>query len=651
MSNKTKHLREFGKFQLDAEKRVLWCKDEPVKLALKEIELLCVLTENGGEVLTKNELMEKVWADSFVEESNLSRHIYVLRKTFRDFGETEDLIQTVPSRGYRFVGEVHETETGELIIEKHSVSRTLIETVSDETKIEPQKREYVEQGKRQKLKDKAGRHFFAVLAAVILFVALLGGFAIWRFQNSPAKTSVAEIKSIAVLPLKSLIDEDGGKALGLGLTDALIVRLGGLQKINVPPLSAVRRYANSDKDALTAGRELKADAILDGTIQQSNGRLRVTIRLLNTDNGEQFWAGKFDESEADIFKLQDSIAAQIAESLALNFNHAIPPRSTENPEAYQAYLRGRFHFDKRAKADFKLSEEYFKLALEKDANYALAYAGLADIYALMASTKIDQAKRDELYRQAAQSAEKALTIDERLADAHTSLGSIKHTHGWDWKRAENYFRRALELNPNLINAHQWYALLLITLDRKEEAAGEINRAIELDALSSVVLRNAIAVYYQSRRYTEALAILQKALELDPNIKKEFLFTRAKIYLKQEKYQEAITEIESSYTPEQIKEHSRTMFPLAVAYLHTGQLEKAQEYVKEMEKRVEKGDATAYWLALVYADNGAKDKAVELLERSYEAHDDRLINLKTEPALDALRDNPRFEMILRKMNLQ
>ncbi|NJM52527.1 MAG: hypothetical protein HC846_03480 [Blastocatellia bacterium] len=334
MSNEYNNLISFGNFRLDAEKKVLWFANEPVNLALKEIELLCVLTENGGEVVTKDELLNKVWANSFVEESNLSRHIYRLRKTFAEFGESGDLIQTVPRRGYRFTGEVFGKNDDDLIIEKHSFSRTLIEELDNSA--EPNLKIVTQTSTRKRNR--------LWLPIAICLVMLTSGFGYYVF-NSTKSVSYQPIKSIAVLPLKSL-DSENNKALNLGFADALITNLGKLDEVKVLSTNSVSRFADEAQEPLQIGKNLAVDAIIDGTLQRANGKYRVTLRLIRTNDGKQLWSNSFDESEAEIFQLQDLMALQTAQALAITLKERTKPL-TENQDAYQFYLQGLYLFRRR----------------------------------------------------------------------------------------------------------------------------------------------------------------------------------------------------------------------------------------------------------------------------------------------------------------
>lgn len=283
--------------------------------------------------------------------------------------------------------------------------------------------------------------------------------------------------------------------LSLGFADALITSLGKLNELRVISINAVSRYADSQKEPTEIGKDLGVDSVFDGTLQKANGKLRVTLRLIRISDGKQIWSGSFDENETNIFHLQDAMAMRAAQALALTLRPTDAKRPTENRDAYQAYLRGRFFFDKRTPEAYERAVAEFERAFAFDPNYALAYAGLADVFAMQANDS-DGQKRDSLYQKSRTMAMKALELDDSSAEAHTSLGWVKRIHDWDWSGSEHEFKRALELNPNYVQAHQWYALVLITLGRTDEALAEIEKARELEPLSQIVLRN----YFSVRQY-------------------------------------------------------------------------------------------------------------------------------------------------------
>ncbi len=638
MSVKTKHLREFGKFRLDAEKRVLWFEEKPVNLALKEIEMLCVLTEHSGEVVTKTDLLERVWHDSFVEESNLSRHIYILRKTFKDLG-AEDLIQTVPRRGYRFKSEVREVENAELVIEKHTQTRTLIE-IEEKSESSAVADEFNPTVKK--------RFFTAPIFAAFLLAVLLGGFGLFGYQNWQAGTSAAdfEIKSIAVLPFKTLDSKKENEHQGLGMADVLITRLSNIKQIIVRPTSAVSGFENQAQDSIEFGKRLNVDAVLEGMIYRIGDKVRITARLIKTSDGSPIWSGQFEKLAQDELRLQDEIALQVANALSLNLSgsekNALVKTHTENADAYQLYIKGRYEWNKRTWAGMSEAQRLFRNAIEFDQNFALAHVGLADTLAITVDGN-----------QANIAIQKALELDPNLAEAYASQGFIRMFHDWNWRAAETAFKKSIELNPNYATAHHWYAQLLAIEGRNEEAKSEMRLALKINPLSPNFLADLGQIYYFNREYGEAEKLCLKALELSP----DFIFAHeylSDIYVKSGDYDKAVEmfikaeKINNTYA-NQTAERQRQL----EAYYETRRkIYRSGGIGKFVEDSFGKSqDANApYGNAALYAMLGEKEKALDSLEKAFEGKAFLSVFVKADPIFDALRDEPRYSEILRKMSL-
>ncbi|MGB7069756.1 MAG: winged helix-turn-helix domain-containing protein [Pyrinomonadaceae bacterium] len=637
MMNGDNQLREFGKFRLDAKKRVLWFGEEPVNLPLKEIDLLCVLTENAGQVITKDEMLDRVWKDSFVEESNLTRHIYLLRKTFREYGESEDLIQTVPRRGYRFTKEVQSVLNGQgVVIDKYSLTRTLIEEVSED---EPMR---LGESARQRRWMKA-----AVFVAAIVFIAAVAGFAYYR--SNLFSSAKSEIRSIAILPLTNIVAEPGNDHRGLAMADMLITRLGGLKRVAVRPITSVSKFSGSTLDPRDIGRELNVDSVLVGSIYQSGDIVRLTARLIDIRDGTTLWSGSFERPAQDELRLQDDISLRITDALSLQLDpqekRLLTKRYTDNREAYEAYLRGRFFHDKRDSPMDKKAIAEYEHAIALDPNYALAYTGLADIYGMRGGAAGSDNK--EAYAKAKDAVARALSIDDELAEAHTSLAWMKRGE-WDWEGSEREFKRAIELNPNYYNAHTWYSLLLLTLNRKDEALVEAEKAKELAPLTPSVIANYHAVRYFRQENEHLLAIADEESKLDVTDYRRTL-TYSLTYLRLGQYEKAI-EILNGFKSRDGKQRNTLDANLATAYALSGQMDKAEPLIDLLRANAVKHPEGAYRLAKALAAIGRIDETIAHLERCVDLHDARLMWILVEPHFDKLRGDPRFKELLRRMNL-
>ncbi len=634
-------LRKFGKFELDTKRKVLWHDGKTVPMALKELELLCALVENHGQLMTKNELMDKVWADSFVSENNLSRHIYLLRKTLEELGADEELIENVARRGYRFNGEIDENGNHELIVEKHTLTQTLVEEIKDEKTI----------GDFPAFKKNRFPRVNYLLAVVGLALILTIG-TVWFYRSN--NNSSNALRTLAILPLQSLNKAEDENAFGLGISESLMTRLGNLRSINVRRTSSVREFSESPENPIEIGRKLNADAVLTGTFQRANGRIRISVRLLNIADGAQIWAQNYDETETDIFKLQDSLANQVAQSLTDKLSpqekQLLVKRYTENREAFEAYLRGRYFFNKRDNENYKKAIAEFERAVKSDPNYALALTGLADVYALQANITTPVEERNALYEKSKATVIKALELDENLAEAHTTLGWIARTHEWNWEQSEKHFKRAIEINPNYVNARQWYAYLLTSVGRLDEALVEIEKAKNLEPLTKAVLMNYQGVLIFRKEYDQALKLTEQIAKMDDDKNTNIrILTIAHLNLGSD---DKIIEIVEKYS-EEIKGQSvgnYTLSNLAVAYHRTGNTAKANEIFKSLEQKAKTDNGVAFRLAMAYGTLGRKDEAMTHLQKLYEVHDDRMVWMKVEPRFDNLRNDERFKEILRKMYL-
>ncbi len=650
MSSEIKQLREFGKFRLDAQKKVLWFEDEPVSLPLKEIELLCALTDKGGEVISKDELLEKVWADSFVEESNLSRHIYLLRKTFKDFGESEALIQTVPRRGYRFAGEVKESDPAELIIEKHTLTQTLIEEIpSGETDSEVRRTSEPQQPAELPKTHPLGQTLRSgsrrlVIAAVLVAMAV-GGIAVLQY-NRPHASAGSGIKSIAVLPFKTLDDGQANAHQGLGMADILITRLSNLKEINVRPTSAIMGFENHQQDSASIGQKLQVDAILEGTIYRIGDNVRVTARLVRVSDQSPIWAAQFEKPLQDEFRLQDEIALQVVDALALNLSgdekNTLTKRYTENADAYQLYIRGRYEWNKRNPTGMGEAERLFRNAIDKDPNFALAYVGLADNIIM-----------GENAEPAWTAVNKALDLDPHSAEAYATLGFLYTFHKWEWQAAEASFKKSIELNPGYATAHHWYATLLAVQCRTDEAKAEMRRALEINPLSYNFLADLGQLHYFAREYDKAEEYCRKALEIYPDFQFAFIYLY-QIYLQTGEYDKAVDEYLqvakiNAYFDLTTKEKEHWVKNIAEqrAVYQQGGLRK----FLEPDRSAKVSDPSGFYLhAMGYAFLGEKENALDNLERAYQDKAFLLTFVKADPVFDPIRNEPRYQEILRKMNL-
>ena len=634
MSGKIRHFYEFSDFRLDAENPSLWLNDRLVSVPPKALEMLTLLVSHRDAVVSREELLETVWRDTFVEEGNINYTVSLLRKTLGEKVKGElQFIQTVPKRGYRFIADVREVVESEA--DEKATTPNLIADSSDAIPAgepKPQIR-------------------WHLLGIFLLGLSLTTSFAFWwkvDERGGLAGLSVAErnVRSVAILPLKTLGEREINESLSLGLADSLISRLGSLNRFAVRPLNAVKAYAD-DNDPLTFGKELKVDAILEGTLQTIDSRLRLNMRLLDVRDGAQLWQGSFDETKTDIFQLQDALSLQVTESLTSKLNQQeralLTKHDTENREAFHSYSRGRAFLEIR---NIEKAIPEFQLAIRLDPNYALAYTGLADAYS--AHALFTSSANAEFYNQARALAEKALTLDPHLSEAHTALGRVRYLHDWDWAGAEKSFRRALELNPNNVKAHQFYSRLLATLERTQEALAAAHKARELDPRSADLAIPLSAILIKRGEFDEALKVVTAAIEMDKDYRMAHRCVGT-IYLLKGEYAKVI-ELGNQHFPNPKETDFAWASMLATAYHRVGQENKATQMRKHLTGLAATDLKALYYLAMHFSELGHADEAFAALQKCFELREERMIWTKDEWRLASLRDDPRFRELVQKMNL-
>jgi TolB-like protein/Flp pilus assembly protein TadD len=491
------------------------------------------------------------------------------------------------------------------------------------------------------------------LIAAVLLLVLGFWFFSQRTQRSTTASRVARPiaeKKIAVLPFKPLLPENRDQVLELGMADSLITKLSNVREMVVRSLNSVRKYGGLEQDPLAAGRELQVNSVLEGNVQKSGDRIRVTARLIRVADGSSLWANTFDEKFTDVFSVQDAISQKVADALVLRLsgeeNKRLTKRYTDNVEAYQLYLTGRYHWNRLTPPEIAKSIGFFKQAIDLDPTYALAYFGLADAYRALAPTS--EVPPKDILPQAKAAATKALEIDESLAEPHATLAFIHTWFDWDWAGAEREAKRAIELNPNFGLAHIAYAQLLSYRGLHQEAISEAARARDLDPLSSIIntLNGSILLY--ARRDDEASMTLQKTLELDPNFWIAHYFF-GKTYLAKKKYSDAIAEF--SKARELSGGNSLAIGMIGYGWALAGDLAKARAVLTELKSLSGQRYIPPSNVAVLCFALGEKDEAFIWLEKAYQDHDVRLSRMKVDPEWDSMRSDPRFVAILKRIGLQ
>lgn len=506
------------------------------------------------------------------------------------------------------------------------------------------------------------------LLILTLLLALGGGF-LWQFSGAsrapvvrsaiepPSSIAIAE-KSIAVLPFENLSDEKSNAYFADGIQDEILTRLAKIAELKVISRTSTQRFKSAPGDLRQIAQQLGVTNILEGSVQKTTDQVRVNVQLINAATDAHLWADTYDRKLTDIFAVESEIAKSVAETLQAKLSgseeHAIAKRPTENPEAYELYLKGRFLWNKRTEADLRKAIQYFQQAIEKDPNYALAYAGMADCYDVLFFHSVRPIRGSDVFPQAKAAALKAIELDETSAQAHAALAKALFEYYWDFAGAEKEFRRAIELNPNYATVHQWNCEYLSAMGRFEEAAAEIKRARELDPLSMIINAMAGLRYFWARQYSDAVVALHATLTMDPNFPAAHSYL-ADVYEAMGNYEGAIAEEEQAEVLYG-RQTPQSAGMQAVALREALAREGAQGYWKKVLaialQDQEKGNVDLYDLAAIYAHLGDKDKALELLKKACDEHAAAsLLHLNDDAAWDDLRGDPRFRDLVRRIGFR
>jgi len=628
---------------VDTAKRLLSRRDrDPLSLTPKVFQTLLYLVQHGGRVIDKDELMEAIWPDTAVEENNLNQNISTLRRVLGENRAEHRYIATVSGRGYRFIPEVRtctdEDAQREAAPEaecKPDEEKTVVTNINATTQL------------NHRLEKQKRTLWLALLVGVILLG--LGGAASYFWRTPVKPVSVSSFKTIAVLPFKPLVAKDRDESLKMGMADALIARLSKSREIVVRPLGSVRQYGDLQQDLLVAGRELNVESILDGSIQRWGDHVRVNVRLVSVADGASLWVDTFDEKFTGVFAVQDAISEKVAKALALELSgegkKRLTKRYTENAEAYELYLKGRYYWNKMAMQDIRKSLQFFQQAINVDPGYALAYAGLADAYRTLPIAYGTSSK--DAFPQAKAAAKKALDIDESLAEAHVALGFINFFFDWDWDGAERELKRGIELNPNEAYAHFCYAHLLSNLGRHNEPLAEAKRARELDPLSLKINAFEAGFLRNAGRYDEALARTNKTFEIDPNFWAAHLVLGG-IYLQKQRYAEALAALNKA---KDLSDSTEPIAQIGYALAKSGQREQARATLEELKSLSITKYVPAYNFAMIYSGLGQQDEALKRLEKSYQEREVQLTFIKVDMSWNEFRSEPRFAALIKRMNLE
>lgn len=661
MSHEVSQLYEFDAFRLDPAERQLLRDGQPVALTPKVFETLVALVERRGHLVEKEELMKLVWAEAFVEEANLARSVHTLRKALGEEHNGHKYIETVPKRGYRFVAEVRQIANGG----SHAATPDQAEAATENLNGAATKN--IKLGNQQDTEVAANdfalpprlpvapspllatpRRRLSVSVSIIplalvVAAAVIGAYFYFNRVRRVAADQTP-INSIAVLPFANVGADPEVEYLSDGLSESLINRLSQLPGLSVKARSTVFRYKGKEVEPQQVGAELNVQAILNGRVVQRGDDLALSLSLVDARNGNQLWGEQYERKLADLVSLQSEVARDVSDKLRQKLTGAdaqkLAKAPTENAEAYQLYLRGKFYQSKGAPESLRKAIEYFQQAIALDSNFALAYVGLASSYASLAH--FNNAAARDLRLKAKAAALNALAIDDQLLEARVAFGDILYKDEYDFAGAEREFKRAVEQHPNDADAHQAYGELLMCLGRHEESLAELRRALAIDPVSSGANGKYGLSLFFARRYDEAIAQGKKTLELDDTYwwaRRGLAFS----YQLKRDYAESVAE--------RVKMSESTGKPQLAALMRESFAKGGwRGFLRDMTARQRPPDLPLYIVATYHVELGEKDKALAILNQMYEDRATELVTLKVDPRLDSLRGDSRFQELLRRVGL-
>jgi TolB-like protein/DNA-binding winged helix-turn-helix (wHTH) protein/Tfp pilus assembly protein PilF len=639
------HCVRFGDdFELDLRAYELRSAGIPLKLRPVAMELLLFLLEHRGELVTREQIVERIWGKGvFLDTDNsINGAVSKIRQLLRDDVGQPRFVQTIPGKGYRFIAPVIEV-VASTIPPSPALSVT---GVADSQPLQTGEAPAKAGGLSSISFRQRG---FAVAAVVLIVVTSLLVWLRPRVLPQPSQEKLM----LAVLPFQNLTGDSTQDYFSDGMTEEMITQLGNLdpQHLGVISSTSVMNYKHAAVTLDQIGRELKVQYVLEGSVRRDSDKVRITAQLIQVKDQTYLWTRQYDRELSSFLALQAEIAGEISSQIQIaignRFNkpNPLPHASSATYESYDSYLKGRYFWNKRTPEGFTRARASFQRAIDQDQNYAQAYAGLADVYAMMSNYGLVPAR--EYMPKARWAALRALQIDDSVAEAHSSLAVVAENYDWDWHTAEREYRRAIELNPNYATAHQLYAECLAFQGRFEEALAESERARQLDPLSLIIAADNGAIFYFARQYDKAIERFRSVLDMDPGFTRAHLVIAA--YVQKGQFKDALADI-------QAWRHATGDAPWisaweAYVYGRAGDLRHAQKALQKVQPLTQKWLVEpAQFMVLCNAGVNDKDQLLAWLEMATREHTNVPTGFKVDPLYDPLRGDPRFQDLLRRVGL-
>jgi TolB-like protein/DNA-binding winged helix-turn-helix (wHTH) protein/tetratricopeptide (TPR) repeat protein len=628
----------FGTYEVSLQSGEVRKSGLRIRVQQQPMKLLQILLEHPREVVTREELRSRVWPNESFGDFDQALNIAIgkLRSALGDSAENPRFIETLPKRGYRFIADVSVLDAG---------ARPKVPAVAGDLPApEPG---HALQGAGLAVAPKRRLWLTGRVIGALTFVLSLSILSVWLFRSRiPAP---AGIRSLAVLPLENLSGDASQNYFADGMTDELITDLAQISALRVISRTSVMAYKGARKPLPQIARELNVDAVVEGTVLRSGDQVRITAQLIEASTDKHLWSQSYEGELRDTLALQSRVASAIADQIRINLTPreqaALRKVKVVNPEAYESYLKGRYFWNKRTADGLKAALAYFKQAIEEDPNYAKAYSGLADTYALLGDWQYAVMTPKEAFPEAKAAAIHALELDNTLGEAHNSLAFVLDGFDWDLDAGGKEFQRAIELNPGYATAHHWYAWHLTLLGRFDEAIAEMRKAENLDPLSLIINADFAELLGLAHSYDDSIRQSLKTIEMDPN----FALAHnqlAQAYLQKHMYGEAVAELQKAV---KLSGDSPTCIAnLARAYVASGKREEAVKLLNALKRRSITGYSNASEIAMIYASLGDTDQALNWLKKGFEERFNPGVLLR--PGFDPLRSDPRFQELVHRIGL-